>query len=232
MSVRCLILEDQAPARRILENYLARLSGFEVVGSAAAPSTATTMLERERVDLLFLDLGLPQRDGFEFLQHCDPAPVVIVTTAFPERAVEGFTHGVADYLVKPFAFERFRAATDRAVLALRARHDETVVTVPIERGIEAFVPTRDILALTADGDYVRFRTKGKTLHTLGPLSKWEAELPSPPFVRVHRSHLVNTDHVTGVSTRAIHIPNERLPVGSTYAAGLAAALKGRTTKAP
>lgn len=230
MSVCCFILEDQAPARRILENYLARLPGFDVVGSAAAPSTAANILDAESIDLLFLDLGLPQQDGFDFLQTRDDQPVVIVTTAFAIRAVEGYTHGVADYLVKPFAFERFKTATERALMALRAKQDDTIITIPIDRGLREFVPARNTLSVSAYGDYVQLRTAEKALLTLGPLSKWVAQLPSPPFVRIHRSHIVNCDCVTSASSRNVDIHGESLPISSTYAAELNRALDMRTLR--
>jgi DNA-binding LytR/AlgR family response regulator len=216
MIVRCFILEDQAPARRVVEGYLSQLPGFELVGSAAAPSEALPLLKSVQVELLFLDLGLPQRDGFDFLQALEEPPIIVVTTAYSSRALEGFAHGVADFLVKPFPFERFKIATERAVMGLRARHDETIVTIPIERGLREFVPARSIVSLSADGDYVKIRTVDRYLHTQGPLAKWEAELAALPFVRIHRSHIVNSSFVSKLMVREVEVAGERLPVSATY----------------
>lgn len=227
MSTRCFILEDQAPARRILESYLGKLSDFEVVGSAAAPSTAASILTNEPVDLLFLDLGLPQQDGFDFLLTLAEPPVVIVTTAYAARAVEGFTHGVADYLVKPFSFERFKIATERAVTALQARRHDTIIAIPTDRGHRELVATRNILSLTADGDYVQVRTNNQQLLTLGPLSQWAAKLPCPPFQRIHRSHVININHLDSIDTRSVQVGGEKLSVSSTYSAELRAAVDRR-----
>ncbi len=227
MSTRCFILEDQAPARRILENYLGKLAEFEVVGSAAAPSTAASILGSEPVDLLFLDLGLPQQDGFDFLLTLAKPPVVIVTTAYAARAVEGFTHGVADYLVKPFSFERFKTATERAVTALQARQHDTIVAIPTDRGHRELVATRNILSLTADGDYVAVRTTSQQLLTAGPLSQWASQLPCPPFQRIHRSHIINMDHLNSIDTRSVEVGGKTLPVSSTYSAELRTAVDRR-----
>lgn len=216
MTVRCLVLEDQAPARRVLENYLARLPGMDLVGSVAVPSAAAEVLDEQPVDLLFLDLGLPQQDGFRFLAGRSPAPLVIVTTAFGERALEGFEHGVVDYLVKPFSFARFETAVERARLAIRARNDDTILGVPLDRGRREFVATRDIASLSADGDYVIIRTVGGRLYTQGPLTHWLDQLPSPPFVRVHRSHVVNCDHVSRLDSRAVAVAGETVPVSVTH----------------
>jgi DNA-binding LytR/AlgR family response regulator len=227
VTVRCFVLEDQAPARRVIESYCARLPDFEIVGSAAVPAAASDALATDSVDLLFLDLGLPQQDGFRFLEALPSPPLVVVTTAFGGRALEGFTHGVVDYLVKPFAFERFRTATARARLALRARHDETILTVPVDRDRREYVRLRDVTSLSADGDYVTIRTVGGRLYTAGPLTRWLERLPAPPFVRVHRSHAVNRDHVTAATGRTVTVDGHPLPVSATCAADLQRALDAR-----
>lgn len=227
MSLQCVVLEDQAPARRVLESYLARLEGFAHAGSAAVPAAAAALLARRPVDLLFLDLGLPQQDGFAFLETLSPPPVVVVTTAFGGRALEGFTHGVADYLVKPFSFERFKVAAERARLALRARQDASILTVPLDRGRREFVSLGDVTSLSADGDYVIIRTLGGRLYTLGPLASWLERLPSPPFVRVHRSHALNARHVTALEGRCVRVAGETLPVSATHVQALERALARR-----
>lgn len=227
MSIRCLVLEDQAPARRVLENYLARIADMELAGSVAVPSAAGEVLDAQTVDLLFLDLGLPQQDGFRFLAGRSPAPVVVVTTAFGERALEGFDHGVVDYLVKPFSFTRFETAVERARLAIRARSDDTILGIPLDRGRRDFIATRDICSLSADGDYVIIRTNGGRLYTQGPLTHWLDQLPAPPFVRVHRSHVVNRDHVSRLDNRAVVVAGETLPVSMTHARELKTLLDQR-----
>ncbi len=227
MTVKCFILEDQAPARRMIESFLARLPDFELAGAAATPSEASAALDAEKTDILFLDLGLPETDGFTFLSARENPPVVIVTTAFSNRALEGFAHGVADYLVKPFSFERFKLALERAQMALRARSDSSILPIPVERGVREFVPMSAILSLAADGDYVRIRTHEKNLHTLGPLSKWEALLPSPLFVRIHRSHIVNSEHISAAGSDFVEIVGQRLAVSATYSSALNSALAKR-----
>ncbi|MEQ8690954.1 MAG: LytTR family DNA-binding domain-containing protein [Pseudomonadales bacterium] len=216
MTLRCYILEDQAPARRVMENYLARLEDLTVVGGSAVPAEAAQALDRQAVDLLLLDLGLPQQDGFDFLAQRETPPVVIVTTAFGERALEGFNHGVADYLVKPFTFERFSTAIERARIALRARGDSTILSIPVDRGRREYVPSRDVVSFSADGDYVVINTLEARYYTLGPLTAWLARVPCPPFIRIHRSHAVNQHHITGLDGRAVILAGNRLPVSATH----------------
>lgn len=229
MTVSCFILEDQAPARRMIENFLARLPEFELAGSAATPSEASVALDAGNTDILFLDLGLPEKDGFAFLSERTNPPVVVVTTAFSNRALEGFTHGVADYLVKPFAFERFVLALERAQMALRARSDDSILPIPVERGVREFVPMNAILSLSADGDYVRIRTSEKNLHTLGPLAKWEKLLTSPPFIRVHRSHILNSNHISAAGSNFVEIAGYRFAVSATYSSALNSVMAKRTS---
>lgn len=224
MSLRCLILEDQAPARRVLETYLARLPACTVVGSVAAPSTAGAILAGESVDLLFLDLGLPQQDGFDFLTRLAKPPVVVVTTAWSARAVEGFTHGVADYLVKPFAFERFRLAVERAEAALRSRDSDRLIAIPVDRGRRELVASRNIRWLSADGDYVQVHTTDRRLLTLGPLARWLEQLPTPPFLRIHRSHVVNVEHLEALEPRQVRVGGQALPVSARHVGALQAAV--------
>lgn len=216
MSVECFILEDQAPARRIVENYLTHLPELSIIGSTSSPTEAASTLKNKKVDILFLDLGLPQQDGFEFLEKLANPPVVVVTTAYASRALEGFSHGVVDFLVKPFSLERFRVAVRRATMGLHARTDETIITIPIERCVKEFIPLRNIISFSADGDYVQIRTTEKNLHTLGPLTKWEAKLTSPPFVRIHRSHIINCTYVKTLYRREVQLPEQRLPVSTKH----------------
>ena len=217
MSTSCFILEDQAPARRMLEHYLDRLPTCTLLGSAADPTAARAALQNLQIDLLFLDLGLPVEDGFRFLTQLAEPPVVIVTTAFGERALEGFTHGVADYLVKPFSFDRFRTAVQRAESALRARADNTLLEIPLDRGRREYVASLDILSLSADGDYVSIRLTDRRLYTLGPLSRWLERLPTPPFLQIHRSHLINGERIDASEPRSIEIAGQKLPVSASHA---------------
>jgi DNA-binding LytR/AlgR family response regulator len=134
---------------------------------------------------------------------------------------------VADYLLKPFSFDRFRTAIDRARLALRARKDTSLLPVPLDRGRHEFVRIGDVVSLSADGDYVVIRTTAGKLYTLGPLTSWLDRLPTPPFLRVHRSHVVNVDHVTGVDGRTVRAGDETLPVSATHAGEVRAVLAAR-----
>jgi len=216
MTLSCLLLEDQAPARRLLEDYAARHPDLNLIGSTALASLAFEMLETEAVDLLFLDLSLPQTDGFQFLKSQTSPPVTIITTAFPNRAVEGFEVGVADYLVKPIPYGRFCIAIDRAKTVIETGKSKETIRIPTGRNDYQTVRLSDIQCLSADGDYVSIYTDGGHFHVAGPLSDWQVKLPQSRFARVHRSHIVNLDRIDQRSGNTLIIGGIDIPVGPTY----------------
>ncbi|NVO56732.1 response regulator transcription factor [Rhodobacteraceae bacterium B1Z28] len=216
MSTTCIILEDQAPARHLLEDYVKRHAGLELVGATALPSVAREMFRETPADLLFLDLKLPQTDGFAFLRDLPKKPVTIVTTAFPNRALEGFDMGVADYLVKPIAYPRFCTAIDRVQLLLAAREDNSTIAIPLGRNSYRNVPSNDIYWLSADDDYVLIHTGQGDIHVPGPLSDWEGRLSENKFRRIHRSHIVNTDHITERNGNKVTIEGKEFSIGAKF----------------
>lgn len=219
MTLTCVVLEDQAPARRLLEDYAARHPDLTMIGATALPSIGREMLEAETVDLLFLDLSLPQADGFAFLRGLSDPPVTIVTTAFPNRAIEGYEAGVADYLVKPISYERFCTAVDRAKTLWAADAGKTI-EIQLSKTRFQTVNLSDIHCLSADGDYVRIHTQVGDFHVSGPLSDWQHKLPASGFARIHRSHIVNLKHVSHRNASSLTVAGHELPVGRKYLTNL------------
>ncbi|OED46990.1 LytR/AlgR family response regulator transcription factor [Leisingera sp. S232] len=216
MTISCIILEDQAPARRLLETFAERHPDLNVVGATALPSIGREMLEAETVDLMFLDLSLPQADGFEFLASLTPPPVTIVTTAYPGRAVQGFDLGVADYLVKPITFDRFGVAVSRAQVFLKEKKEEELIKIPLGGGSFQRTSVGKIVWLGADGDYVIIRTTGGKIHVPGPLGDWQNLLPAEKFARVHRSFIVNKQWISKKVGRKLIVDGEEIPIGRTF----------------
>ncbi|ATG44214.1 LytTR family DNA-binding domain-containing protein [Phaeobacter sp. BS52] len=216
MTISCIILEDQAPARRLLEAFSERHPDLNVVGATALPSIGREMLEAEKIDLMFLDLSLPQADGFEFLSSLASPPVTIVTTAYPSRAVQGFDLGVADYLVKPITFDRFGIAVSRAQVFLKEKKEEKLIKIPLGGGNFQRIRVGKIILLCADGDYVIIRTVGGKTHVPGPLGDWQKLLPAENFTRVHRSFIVNKHWVSKKIGRKLLVDGEEVPIGRTF----------------
>jgi len=216
MLTRCLILEDQAPARRLVEDYVQQHPKLELMGATAFPEVAEPILVKQDVDLLFLDLHLPQTDGFRFLKSLTHPPQVIVTTAFPKRALEGFEAGVIDYLVKPFSYDRFALAVERALARAAPSPQQERLNIPVGRGRIVHIAHGDIIRLEADGDYVSIHTTAQTFHVLGPLSAWMERLPAEDFAQIHRSHIVNRTHITERRTDEVRIGNQVIRIGDTY----------------
>jgi DNA-binding LytR/AlgR family response regulator len=220
MQLKCFVLEDQAPARQLIESYISKRKDLEFVGSAALPDIAAKVLASNSIDLLFLDLQLPQEDGFNFLKSLNHKPTVIVTTAFPKRAVEGFEAGVADYLVKPFSYDRFSLAVDRAKLLHSPTTEEIKVEIPTGRGKYLYIDSGEIIWLSADGDYVLIHTLRGKFHVQGPLSKWVKKLPKEIFVQIHRSYIININSVTAKKPHSITVGDSELPIGNKYLSSL------------
>ena len=221
MKVECLIVEDQAPAQRVLERYIAELPHLQLTGVCGNALDAMAFLHRHEVHLMFLDLDLPRLGGFDFLRSLTRRPAVIVTTAYPQHALEGFELAVADYLVKPIPFDRFVRAVDRAISPAPAEpsanapndHGRREIFVKIDRDLRR-VAHDDIIFIRAEGDYVTIVTSSAQLFAPGPLVRWEQKLPAQQFARTHRSYIVNLSQVSRIAgstavTDAGGIPNGR-----------------------
>jgi two-component system, LytTR family, response regulator len=213
--VRALIVDDEPLARRRLRGMLADERDIEIVGEAGSGNAAVKAIIHHRPDLVFLDVQMPELNGFEVLRATAERhqPLVVFVTAFDEHAIRAFDVQAADYILKPVVETRFREAVQRAVRRLReqpraeiarelARLLETVgkpeqsPRLPIRRdGRVLFVNTADITRIESDGDFVRVHA-GADSHTVREtMAEMEARLPSPPFVRVHRSAIVNAGRI-------------------------------------
>ncbi len=217
MTRTVLIVEDEPVAAETLREYVSEADGFEVVGEARTGPEAVEALDRERPDVLLLDVELPEVSGVEVLLRADHDPAVVFTTAYDQHAVTAFELGAFDYLVKPFGRERFRralsrvrerldAGTDTGSSAAASRRARTALSGsgPLERlfvrsaGSIVPVSVDEIVRLEASGDYVRVhRAEDSHLVSLS-MTEFEERLDPDRFLRVHRSHIVNVDHVERV----------------------------------
>ena len=207
-----VIVEDEPLARKTLRSMLDAVDWLEVIDEAADGLAAVEVINTRQPDLVFLDINLPELSGLDVLKRLTHEPAVVFTTAHDRHAIAAFELAALDYLLKPFGRARLQQALTRAQAAFDNKDARTTTTEarsalgtgPLERilirdgGRIVPVAVRDIERIEADGDYAAVRAKGKTLLVSLPLSDFETRLDPERFVRVHRSHLVNLDHVEAI----------------------------------
>jgi len=221
--MRTIIIEDQPPAQRILKKYLQDLGTLELCAVFTDAVSAVAFLQRERVDLIFLDIHLPGMSGIEFLRSLADPPVVILTTAFSDYALESYEFRVADYLLKPFSFPRFVRAVNKAGELLRQSAPAAEASLPppdvyIKSGHEHLrVTVAEILYLKSDADYTEVVTAAKKYLSTDPLRQWLERLAARRFVRVHKSYVVNAGQIVKVAGNQVYLPGGVVvPIGRAY----------------
>lgn len=220
-SLRCLVVDDEELARALLENYIARMPQLERVASCANPLEALQVLGQQSIDLIFLDIQMPELTGVEFLRSLQEKPGVIFTTAYPDYAIEGYQLDVSDYLLKPFSFERFVQAVNKAAEWLRLREAaageaaKDYLLVHSEHKIHK-LRFDDLLYIQSMREYVAYYTPNGRILSLQSLKKLEETLPAHRFVRIHKSYIVAVDKVTTLEGNQLYVGNEKLPIGASY----------------
>lgn len=220
----CYILDDEPPAIRVIERHLEDLPFVERRGSATDPLTALAYLQATPVDLLFLDINMPQLSGIDLLKSLSQPPLVIFTTAYPEYAVEGFELEAVDYLVKPIARERFLKAVNRAYrqFATQASSESAsavYILIKADRKLHR-VSLAGILFLQAYGDYVKVVGERQTLLPKSTLQELSEKTAPADFCQVHRSYIVNLRHVKYIEGNHLKIKEYTIPVSNGYRATL------------
>ncbi|WP_161635236.1 LytR/AlgR family response regulator transcription factor [Aquimarina macrocephali] len=211
-----MIIEDEHGAQEVLQNYIEKTPFVNCLG--VYESGLDIRLEKlKEVDFMFLDIQLPELNGLSFLKTLINPPKVIVTTAYPDYAVDAFEENVLDYLVKPFSYERFFKAITRVRNQIKITNNETNKQLFLYADKTIYkITIDDILYLKAEVDYVKVITKEKSILLLDSLHNWEKKLYDYNFVRTHRSYIVNFEKINKVSGNLVYIADEKIPVGKTY----------------
>jgi len=225
--LRCLIVDDEIAAHYVLENYIGRMDRLVLAGQCYNALDALNFLHRQPVDLLFLDINMPELTGLELLSSLSYAPRTILTTAYTEFALQGYDYGVTDYLVKPIPFPRFLKAVDRVLAQQPALVGAPAVSAPA-----SVIPTDSIMVkVDADwirvrldellyvqswGNYVKLFLPGRMLLTPLTTSELESRLPTDQFIRIHKSYIVARNKIERLSGNTLHIGGSELPVGITF----------------
>lgn len=223
MKLRCLIVDDEPIARRIIEEYCSHLEGLEVTGSCGDALQAKAMVEKTPIDLIFLDVNMPVLDGIAFAKTLRSGHQVIFTTAYKEFAHEAFDLDACDYLLKPFSFERFIQAIDKAreKLAKDTKSPDQATgqfTYIRSEGKIYKIDFQDLLYAEARGNNVKIVMEGSSFAPAMTFGSFEEMLPASLFIRVHRSFIINKSKVRLIEGNRIVIGSEKIPIGSNYRA--------------
>jgi DNA-binding LytR/AlgR family response regulator len=214
--LECIIADDEKLARDVLENYIARMDDLQLVAVCRNAFEIDAFLRNNTADILFLDIEMPERTGVDFIRTMKHGPRIVLTTAFKDHALEAFDLHVTDYLLKPFSFERFEMAVNKARIAGSTRNtDEEFIDVRVERQMIK-IPVRDIQYVQAVGNYVKIYLPGKTIITYNTIFNIKKTLPISKFRQIHRSYVINIDKVSKYTAATISIGNIVLPVGRRF----------------
>lgn len=227
MSIKCLVVDDEPPARDLLLSYIARLSDLEVTGQCSSGLEAFEFLQKNPADMMFLDIQMPKMNGLELIKTLHQRPRIVLTTAYREYAAEGFDLDVLDYLVKPVSFERFLKTIAKYNFYVSAQQngaegatdDNTFDTAYMffkvnKDMVKIFL--KDILYIESIRDYLKIVTAEKSYITYQRISYMEEKLPEGRFIRIHKSYIVATAHINAFRNDTLKINNFELPVGRLY----------------
>lgn len=232
--MNCLIVDDEPLAREGLDSYAAQIDFLQVAGLAEDATQALSILEQQSIDLLFLDINMPKISGIDFLKSLKTPPIVIVTTAYPSFALEGFQLEVLDYLVKPITFPRFLKAAVRAKKqydllqsrsAPESTEDEPHFFIKCEGKIEK-IEWAELHYVEAMQNYVHLHTDRGRFTALAPLKQVENKLPTDQFLRVHKSFLVNRAKVRTIEGNTLLLQKRAIPVSRSRLAAVTEAILG------
>ncbi len=224
MKLKCLVVDDEPLAIELLQRHIALLPDLELVAGCENAIAASSVLNKEKVDVLFLDIQMPVIKGIDFIQTLAYRPKIILTTAYKEYAYEAFQLEVVDYLLKPITFDRFLLAVNKVLQtplfseshrAPKVEFDVAFVYLNIgKRSVK--IDLKDILYIESLKDYIRVVTEGKQYVAHHRISMIEQRLPEAYFMRVHRSYIVSTIHVDAFSNQGLELQNKFIPIGRNY----------------
>jgi DNA-binding LytR/AlgR family response regulator len=217
----CIIIEDEIPAQKIIKNYLNKLPNMELKGTFNAAIEANAFLNTQTVDVVFLDINLPDISGIDFIKTITNPPQIIMTTAYPDYAVSSFElDTIVDYLVKPFSFDRFLKAVNKAKVRVKPKNSfeentKEILFLNVDKTLHKII-INDILYVESDRNYVTVVTKNKKLSYIESLKNWKEKLPENQFLQVHKSYIINKNYVDKISGNEIYVYANRLPIGRTF----------------
>lgn len=232
--VKCIIVDDEPLALETLESYISDFPGLELVAKCRDAFEALTVLKEESIDLIFLDIHMPKLSGISFLKTLETPPLIIFTTAYSQFAIDGFELDAIDYLLKPFSFERFVKAVNKAVERMgqtesKPDSDDNFLLVKSDKRIFR-VQLEDIKYFQSNGDYLKVVCHNKTIVSHQTLKGIAELIPEKEFIRIHKSYIVSLKYLTYVEGNQVKLADEFLPIGNTYKENLLGRLKVNSDK--
>lgn len=209
--LNCIIIDDEPLARKGLQAYCNDISFLNVVSVCKNALQANDILQQQKVDLLFLDINMPIVSGLDWLKSLKSSPLVVMTTAYPQYALESFSYEVIDYLVKPISFERFLQAVNKAYRLTKTTEDEHVFFVKSDKSLKKIKPN-EILFLKAMQNYVKIVTTSEIIITHSTLKQLRDNLPDSFFVQTHKSYLVSKAQISEITGNQILIGEHKIPI--------------------
>ncbi|MEE9361810.1 MAG: LytTR family DNA-binding domain-containing protein [Cellulophaga sp.] len=227
--MRCIIIEDEIPAQKVLQHYISRIANVTLLGTFQSALDANAFLSKNEIDLIFLDINLPDISGVNYIKTLTNPPIVIMTTAYHEYAVESFElDAVLDYIIKPFSFARFLKAINRAetnftsssktptVFSSKTTENKNdTIFLNIDKTLHK-LKIDEILYIESDKNYVTVVTQNSKLVYLDSLKNWLLKLPETDFVQVHKSYIINCSTIEKIAGNTLFIQQTKIPIGRTY----------------
>lgn len=223
MKIKCIIIDDEPLAISVIENHLKNFDHVEIIETFNNPLKAYRVLEQEKIDVIFLDINMPQMTGFAFIENLSYKPLIVITTAYREYAVKSFELNILDYLVKPIPFNRFLKTVNKIYQQVYVSNTSADASLQKEPHIFLKVNKKlikinlnDILYIESLKDYI------KVITTLGDyvvhksLSAITEELPQSNFMRIHRSYTISINKIVALEGNTVEISNRKIPIGRNY----------------
>jgi DNA-binding LytR/AlgR family response regulator len=222
--MNCIAVDDEPLALDIIENYVNKHPELKLIARCNNAAEASEILKTRKVDLMFLDIQMPEISGLSFVKTLENRPLFMFTTAYPDYAVEGFELDAIDYLLKPIAYDRFEKGVEKAIEYFKFKQNADVAETDLEPE-HIFVKANqklvklaynEIFYVEAFADYVKIFLADKKIVTLQTMKNMEKKLPIDFFSRVHRSFIVNRNHVESFSTTVCEVNGVKIPIGKNY----------------
>jgi len=218
---KCLIVDDEPLAIEVIETYLNRLDNFEIVGSYTEPVEGFVALKGMNVDLLFIDIEMPEFNGLDFIKTMSHSPKIIITTAYRDFAVDGFDLNILDYLLKPITFERFMKSINKFLdqilpgsIETNSKKDSFIIVRADRKHIK--ISLEEILYVQGLKDYVKIVLKNQTILTKKSIGNFYKELDAKQFMRIHKSYIVALNKITAYTKNDVEIGLHEIPIGQVY----------------
>ena len=216
----CIAIDDEPKALEVIERYCQKISLASLKATFREPLKAIEFLNGEKVDLIFLDINMPDISGMQLLQTLSPRPLIIFTTAYSQYAVESYELNALDYLLKPVTFERFLMAINKAAAALSSKNTtgpNEDAAVFIKSGPQTYrVKVSEILYLEKNGNYITVHLKDGNILIRENMGDIFDLVPAADFIRVHKSYVVGIRHISMIEVHQLIVSGEKIPIGSTY----------------